>query len=615
MGGASTSVAGGALEGSAALPTDGAASEWAGPGSHPCAPPPVFHPERACTADDGQPCTQHERADGGRPAEPSCRGGDRQARDLRGRRRGVLSVDPGNRARVRAFGVRTSDDGRVRGRRWTLDRGDALGPSRKRLARHPQDDFGKRRRHRRQLARLERQGHLLRRGEAPVRRAIEAAHGDLVERARDTGRYLARARDPILEDPRDDRRLVVGLKQPLHRQDFPQDDGRAVHVAPARDAIASQLLRGHVRDLAFDLPVPRGLGRAEGLRDPEVEHPRDPVASDEDVLRRHVAVHEVHRLSPLVGGLVRCVKAVQHAVGAVASVVGAVVACGVVACSLVLDTQGLTGGAADASPDGGGCADASRSYRDAVMCDRPAAYWRFGEAAGSVAADEMGQHAGAYLGGVALGVPGAIAGDGNTAAHFDGATGYVSFGNVFGFEGSPFSVEAWVESDISTGWPVILGKETRTSDGVEQSGYTLYLNFVDQGLNAGFDLDNGARSVATWASPERHFATGAPFAHVRGYLGWRDGVDLRERRGSKRQRPPSRVGFGGLQRRDRQRRRIDGLLRRRDRRGGRLRLRAVVRSSFFALPYRPWRLTRRSPPGSGGCGVLHRARRGGPRAA
>jgi hypothetical protein len=89
--------------------------------------------------------------------------------------------------------------------------------------------------------------------------------------------------------------------------------------------------------------------------------------------------------------------------------------------------------------------DAALTYPGVVMADLPLSYWRFGEASGTVAVDQMGATNGTYVGGVTLGAPGAIAGDGDTAATFDGATAYVDMGSGFAFGGTAaMSYEAWV---------------------------------------------------------------------------------------------------------------------------------------------------------------------------
>ena len=67
----------------------------------------------------------------------------------------------------------------------------------------------------------------------------------------------------------------------------------------------------HVRHLALELPFPRHVGTASRLRDAEIDDPRDAVASHDDVLRRHVPVHEPQQTPLFVAGLVRGVQTVQ----------------------------------------------------------------------------------------------------------------------------------------------------------------------------------------------------------------------------------------------------------------------------------------------------------------
>jgi len=71
---------------------------------------------------------------------------------------------------------------------------------------------------------------------------------------------------------------------------------------------------------------------------------------------------------------------------------------------------------------------------DAVLADTPIAYWRLDESAGMIARDSSGHgNDGTYIGGVHPGTAGAIANDPDTAATFDGATGYMDGGNRFAF--------------------------------------------------------------------------------------------------------------------------------------------------------------------------------------
>lgn len=106
---------------------------------------------------------------------------------------------------------------------------------------------------------------------------------------------------------------------------------------------------------------------------------------------------------------------------------------------------GAGGAGADAAAGSGGSA-----YAAAVLADHPVLYYRLGDANPPVAVDSSGNgHNGTYMG-VTLGVPGAIAGDPDTAASFDGS-GTVQGPNLFGFDpNKAFSVEAWVKREDST---------------------------------------------------------------------------------------------------------------------------------------------------------------------
>src|SRR5947209_6135234 len=89
----------------------------------------------------------------------------------------------------------------------------------------------------------------------------------------------------------------------------------------------------------------------------------------------------------------------------------------------------------------------SSSYAQAVAGTAGlVGYWRLGDGSGSVACDSLGLNSGSYQGGVTLGVPGAIAGDSNTAAAFDGSTGNVSVPATSSLNvADSFTVEAWVK--------------------------------------------------------------------------------------------------------------------------------------------------------------------------
>jgi hypothetical protein len=111
------------------------------------------------------------------------------------------------------------------------------------------------------------------------------------------------------------------------------------------------------------------------------------------------------------------------------------------------------------------------AYASAVAADAPAGYWRLGDSAGSsTLADTSGQnHPATISGKVTLGAPGALAGDANTAATFDGSTGFARTGTPLAV-GADFTLEAWVKPST----PSATGSIVSLTSGA--SSRTLYLN-------------------------------------------------------------------------------------------------------------------------------------------
>jgi hypothetical protein len=139
----------------------------------------------------------------------------------------------------------------------------------------------------------------------------------------------------------------------------------------------------------------------------------------------------------------------------------AVVASAPVACSLLVDTDGLSGDGGDAA--GGRDANAERSdassdanvapsadaatsrYAAAVQADAPLLYYRFGERSGELARDEVTGTSVPYpAAGFTRGVKGALAGDPDTCISTDGSTGLDLPEGAYFEALLPFSVEAWV---------------------------------------------------------------------------------------------------------------------------------------------------------------------------
>jgi sugar lactone lactonase YvrE len=92
------------------------------------------------------------------------------------------------------------------------------------------------------------------------------------------------------------------------------------------------------------------------------------------------------------------------------------------------------------------------AYPAAVAADGPVGYWRFGEPSGPTAHDETANHNdGTYVNGPVLGVPGALAGDTNTAARLDGVNDWVSVPNSASLAvGNTFTAEGWLKRTTPT---------------------------------------------------------------------------------------------------------------------------------------------------------------------
>ncbi len=168
------------------------------------------------------------------------------------------------------------------------------------------------------------------------------------------------------------------------------------------------------------------------------------------------------------------------------------------ACSLFTKLDGYSSGereiasdgAAPAPPVDSGAASTTDAggppgYRDVVLADRPLAYYRLGDT-GAVARDEIGAHDGTYEGAVPH-AKGAIAGDGDGAAVFDGST-FVRIGEAFAFlDHAPFSLEAWISVGAAlpdTTQCVVAKNITGTPGAGPQHGWAMYLYGTDGRIQA-----------------------------------------------------------------------------------------------------------------------------------
>jgi hypothetical protein len=104
-------------------------------------------------------------------------------------------------------------------------------------------------------------------------------------------------------------------------------------------------------------------------------------------------------------------------------------------------------------------------------------YWRLGETSGTTATDSQGTSNGTYVGAPALGQTGAIAGDTNKAARFDGVNDTVDVADTTALRlNGSWSVEFWAKpiSFPGSGWPGVW----RKGDATTANGYELWFDRI-----------------------------------------------------------------------------------------------------------------------------------------
>jgi hypothetical protein len=130
-----------------------------------------------------------------------------------------------------------------------------------------------------------------------------------------------------------------------------------------------------------------------------------------------------------------------------------------------------------------------------VLHSGPISYWRLGETTGTVAADQQSPpNPGTYVGGVALGAPGALSGDPDRAGAFDGVDDELQLG------GGPLAVSGTATVE---GWFFWEAGVALMRDNTSSAGWILA-------------FDSGGQVAYRVGGPQ--FATGRSTASVRD--GW-----------------------------------------------------------------------------------------------
>jgi hypothetical protein len=111
-------------------------------------------------------------------------------------------------------------------------------------------------------------------------------------------------------------------------------------------------------------------------------------------------------------------------------------------------------------------------YTKVITEDRPVGYWRLNETAGTTAADAMSANAGQYLSGVTLGQPGALVGDDDLAAGFNGTGAKVDVPWSASLNPSTYSFECWAK--VATGTDNTHRSPITSRSNSPQQGYIFY---------------------------------------------------------------------------------------------------------------------------------------------
>ncbi len=145
-------------------------------------------------------------------------------------------------------------------------------------------------------------------------------------------------------------------------------------------------------------------------------------------------------------------------------------------------------------------------YRSRMLSLEPVAYWRLGEADGTVATDEVGDSDGVYTGGYTLAQPGALAWDDDAAAAFDGDDGHVALGTIgpghpLQLAGTDISFATWFRQLAGDRYQRFFDK---SSAGLGGNGYAFWADPVDRTL--ALHVDGNYYRAGDYTLDAWHFA-------------------------------------------------------------------------------------------------------------
>jgi hypothetical protein len=142
--------------------------------------------------------------------------------------------------------------------------------------------------------------------------AFQATHHNGVQGLGDVVPFVAGGGDGFLGDHLHDVVFDLGVKQALAGDHLPHHDAEGEDVGSAVEALAPDLLRRHVVELALEQSRIGGNAAPGGVGDAKVEKLHPAVVAEKDVLRTDIPMHEIQRLSLPVGRLVDVGEAVGY---------------------------------------------------------------------------------------------------------------------------------------------------------------------------------------------------------------------------------------------------------------------------------------------------------------
>ena len=126
---------------------------------------------------------------------------------------------------------------------------------------------------------------------------------------------------------------------------------------------------------------------------------------------------------------------------------------------------------------------APKTYSDAVLADKPVAYWRMSEMTGTTMTDATNNgNNGRFDGIVMLAQQGPVAGDGSTAIALDGSTGSAVVPSSFSLQANWVTIELWINKRADSEFGVYMAKNVAGGGGPSSGWFQLLNDHHNGGL-------------------------------------------------------------------------------------------------------------------------------------